>query len=1025
MSLTYQKLMENNSKSELQEETKNAQTAARELGDAFHSIAERLKDEPKDSPKGILARALKGWGDHLENVSTRLDEIGAEDAVKQSVADLPMLQEFLTMQVPGSDQTFYQMTLDELKTYGKAESVEDGELVRQGFDNALQTIANYYELPLDLDKLQPQPTIEEQVQQEIEDIEDVNRVMEQQVAEMAAERGDPLDDIVEMMEEEEERAKYTVNLFLDEVYADAQAGLDADERAEAVADFFERAEAQRQAEQQAEQQPEIAQAEEGAVFDADKRPETAWPEGVQPAGQIISYQQLFDKDQKGEGFHNNKTTDRVMELGGFFDRAADKVRELGNEELAQQLESYGQSLRDATDAVYSAEMPQTLAKLGGLKDFLTQKGKDGKSNYQLVTEVLGDDKKWFDQDLEAFEKVAETGIGLEALNNAPQAQQPAEPPTTEDYALVQDAIRRNRSEFQKDAASAFTVLAVHCALNSLGIKDDVAVSGTSKYPGGKVTLNVENKEHAKAILDAGMAGFWSLKRDDGKTMLEVMRENCKDEQERRKLDAAVGKMQTTHKGVMPKVEPGKTLFTNKTWLEQAKKGISHYTAAGLNADYLKAGLSQIVVAQAAALTAPYQFADRETQKRQANELYDSQAFKEATKDLSAEQLDEHCKDPRNFIEGLAEKQNEIAQYKAKAPDGATFQRQTARLRTSLDATKTGSWLGIPRLHNSKKYQAARKAMTEAIRCANQPDSAGVNYKAAKAVQAYLKDKMGVRAREFGRERFNECMRFLKSVMPEKEFADYCAEVNTHRRKSADHIKPEDFEPKRNVNEIVRDQQAALVVKPTERDIAKMIAAYRISGDFGKSREKDAWGNRGVMAGDKLRVDDKKIIDGKALREMTDRVMAEDSFKEYIRLVGGVEKAAEIAQKNPEETALYSNVVLKAEQERQQREAQEAARQQEAAKREAQQLENELENEKNAKQEEYDAKLAREKERRVEYQNLYKTMDPEQKLAAKQAKNAGREALDRFMDNYKKTLEGKEQQKQNEGEELQQDGELMI
>ena len=62
---------------------------------------------------------------------------------------------------------------------------------------------------------------------------------------------------------------------------------------------------------------------------------------------------------------------------------------------------------------------------------------------------------------------------------------------------------------------------------------------------------------------------------------------------------------------------------------------------------------------------------------------------------------------------------------------------------------------------------------------------------------------------------------------------------------------------------------------------------------------------------------------------------------------------------------------------------------------------------------------------MEYQNLYKTMDPEQKLAAKQAKNAGREALDRFMDNYKKTLEGKEQQKQNEGEELQQDGELMI
>ena len=64
MPLTYQKLMENfnSEEPELREKTQNAQTAARELGDAFHSIAERLKDEPKDSPKGILARALKGLG---------------------------------------------------------------------------------------------------------------------------------------------------------------------------------------------------------------------------------------------------------------------------------------------------------------------------------------------------------------------------------------------------------------------------------------------------------------------------------------------------------------------------------------------------------------------------------------------------------------------------------------------------------------------------------------------------------------------------------------------------------------------------------------------------------------------------------------------------------------------------------------------------------------------------------------------------------------------------------------------------
>ncbi len=52
--------------------------------------------------------------------------------------------------------------------------------------------------------------------------------------------------------------------------------------------------------------------------------------------------------------------------------------------------------------------------------------------------------------------------------------------------------------------------------------------------------------------------------------------------------------------------------------------------------------------------------------------------------------------------------------------------------------------------------------------------------AADTVKEYLRDKMTRRKREFGRQRWKDCMDFLKFAMPRKEFEDYCRQINRAR-----------------------------------------------------------------------------------------------------------------------------------------------------------------------------------------------------------------------------------------------------
>ena len=195
--------------------------------------------------------------------------------------------------------------------------------------------------------------------------------------------------------------------------------------------------------------------------------------------------------------------------------------------LAEQVAGYGDVLHELTGAVYDPEMPEALAKAGGLKEFLEKENEGGKTNYQLIADALGDEKKWFDKDLKVFNKVAETGFSLEKLGIEPDAEvrHPVEAPTKEDYDLVCSAIDSAAfGKIKADPSAALAAETLRVACYQMGAPKDKKFCTNIEVGGQTMSVEIENKEHAKTILNESMGTLWNLKRDDGKTLQQAMLE---------------------------------------------------------------------------------------------------------------------------------------------------------------------------------------------------------------------------------------------------------------------------------------------------------------------------------------------------------------------------------------------------------------------------------------------------------------------------------------------------------------------
>ena len=183
-------------------------------------------------------------------------------------------------------------------------------------------------------------------------------------------------------------------------------------------------------------------------------------------------------------------------------------------------------------------------------------------------------------------------------------------------------------------------------------------------------------------------------------------------------------------------------------------------------------------------------------------LKDTEAFKTLTKDMDILALRKKIEHPGNFDKDFISQLKKLDE--AKYRDHLKNKDLRAKLASTatnaaekMKQTGTGEYLlGVKRGSNSGMYDRAVLAMQ---RAGKKQDPATV-MQSVQTVKEYLSNKMPPRKSPSGRERWKDCMEFLHAAMPEKEFEEYCNQINSARKAkvgSSNYIKPSDFIVQRN------------------------------------------------------------------------------------------------------------------------------------------------------------------------------------------------------------------------------------
>lgn len=191
-----------------------------------------------------------------------------------------------------------------------------------------------------------------------------------------------------------------------------------------------------------------------------------------------------------------------------------------------------------------------------------------------------------------------------------------------------------------------------------------------------------------------------------------------------------------------------------------------------------------------------------------------------------------------------EAEKETERYAIKPEALEVKKTRFAQILARLDATGTGSYTGLgfdKRARNSLQYNYARAAV-HGITTAQAPSAKDVQT-ATETVLAYLDGKETVRKRAFGRERWNEYMKFLKETMPRDKMEAYCKYVNEKRGVGPGHkdfVAPESFlDPQTTTQSLLNETYKRIQAdEGTLRDYALLAATWQFaSGTDGVARER--------------------------------------------------------------------------------------------------------------------------------------------------------------------------------------------
>ena len=155
--------------------------------------------------------------------------------------------------------------------------------------------------------------------------------------------------------------------------------------------------------------------------------------------------------------------------------------------------------------------------------------------------------------------------------------------------------------------------------------------------------------------------------------------------------------------------------------------------------------------------------------------------------------------PNKMLAAYARNAKVIGLYGVPENQQNKFGSRLGSVVDSLENTGSGKIIKyIPRgpWGNSTAYENALAAISTVKRNAGKL-TADELYQNTKAVLDYLDKKETVRKRPFGRQRWTDCMTFLKQTMPPEQFKDYCDRVNEKRHvignpAHPDYVSPETF-----------------------------------------------------------------------------------------------------------------------------------------------------------------------------------------------------------------------------------------
>ena len=493
-----------------------------------------------------------------------------------------------------------------------------------------------------------------------------------------------------------------------------------------------------------------------------------------------------------------------------------------------------------------------LKAADGFGTFLTQKGPNGKTNYDTIAEaILGkkqtsEKKQAFDLLLGQLNSVCTLDIGVPYAIEAKEAYDWDKGQV--EWVNAQRIDELNKKLFGKDAEPSYAdrdFLDSLSTMNRMLLKmiqadvynkrpeDTTKLSGAHRgfdkivetmrsiYAGKKLDNTNEGIIHA---LNFGKTLHQEIGYN-GETVYELLARTYEQNGgTREELDSTLEKM--NEKFGMKIVIPGKEVDGKKAQpviVEQHEpyvrkiKEVQRASSRQYNVEDLKNSLAMVLALRRMSVDPAHKDHKKIRSKAamgKAVAIKETAAFKELTKNMTIDELAKKIGCPGNFDKAYTAKVKEldIAKYKNML-QSEDYQKKMAnsalKAANKMEETGTGVYMfGIKRGSNSGMYDRAVIAMKRA----HENKDAATTFQSVQTVKEYLSNKMTKRHSPSGQNRWEDCMEFLHETMPKEEFEEYCREVNNVRdvkEGDKDFVKPEQFAPKAKQNAGPEVQQEAL------------------------------------------------------------------------------------------------------------------------------------------------------------------------------------------------------------------------